>query len=267
MSDGNLKVPSQIFRWFEKMKNNYENNVQLVLRQFESFTCAQQERVDKVNNEHVNNLKLLHNQQNEQNKETVLHLKQEIEYYKQQVFQQHKTIEQLNSRYDTMISCLLTDKHKKIDFKDIFSEDDFYENTSEKINANRQELNQTLVQNIEENLNVDSTTDCKKEPDLWLNHLESEIFEQAIIHRKRGELEQAFTLFEQAAKQGYSKAMGAMGRSYFLGEGITEDQVLGLAWLIKAAKQKLPQAISRVEQFKGQQPELYQQALQYEMNL
>ena len=28
MSDSGLKVPSQVFRWFEKMKANYENSVQ-----------------------------------------------------------------------------------------------------------------------------------------------------------------------------------------------------------------------------------------------
>ena len=52
-----------------------------------------------------------------------------------------------------------------------------------------------------------------------------------------------------------------MGRSFFLGEGTEEDHTTGLAWLIHAANQELPQAIDRVKHFQENDPELYQQAL------
>ena len=84
---------------------------------------------------------------------------------------------------------------------------------------------------------------------------------------RRDEQEVAFPLFQQAALNGHVKAMGAMGRAYFLAEGIDENQTLGLAWLINAAEQKLPQAISRVEQLKQQKPELYLQAFKIADNL
>ena len=70
----------------------------------------------------------------------------------------------------------------------------------------------------------------------------------------------AFTLFSQAAHEKHLKAMGAMGRAYFLAEGTDENHTLGLAWLIQAADKGLPQAIARVEQFKTHDENLYEQA-------
>jgi TPR repeat protein len=54
--------------------------------------------------------------------------------------------------------------------------------------------------------------------------------------------------------------MGALGRAYFLAEGVDENQTLGLAWLINAADLGLPQALKRVEQLKAADPFLYNQA-------
>ncbi|PKG82031.1 hypothetical protein CXF85_16020 [Colwellia sp. 75C3] len=88
-----------------------------------------------------------------------------------------------------------------------------------------------------------------------------QLFAQAVIMRQEAESEKAFLLFEQAAKRGHSKAMGAMGRSYFLGEGIDEDQLSGLAWLINAAEQNLPPAVTRVKYFQENDADLYQEAL------
>ena len=88
-----------------------------------------------------------------------------------------------------------------------------------------------------------------------------QLFSQAVIMRQEEENEKAFFLFEQAAKRGHSKAMGAMGRSYFLGEGIEEDQMQGLAWLINAAELNLPPAVTRVKYFQENNADLYQEAL------
>ena len=89
---------------------------------------------------------------------------------------------------------------------------------------------------------------------------DDDLFKQAILKREQGDIEQAFQLFEQAAKLGHAKSMGAMGRSFFLGEGTEEDHSMGLAWLIHAANQELPQAVARVKHFQESEPELYEEA-------
>jgi hypothetical protein len=267
MPDDNLKAPSQVFKWFEKMKTNYENSVQTVLHQFESFTTAQQERVDNANHEHISNLTSMHNEQNQQNKDSISHLRNDIEFYKKQVIQQQKTIEQLNSRYDVMMSCLLTEKRKDIDIKEIFSEDDFCQSSKINNNFDLNKFNQELTHETSINKSYFAKEVVKNATEFEQQNENDNIFEQALNHRKEDELEMAFSLFQQAAQNGHIKAMGAMGRSYFLAEGVNENQTLGLAWLINAAEQKLPQAISRVEQLKEQKPELFLQAYKIADNL
>ena len=87
-----------------------------------------------------------------------------------------------------------------------------------------------------------------------------DVFSQAITYRQQGEHKRAFTLFTKAAQKNHLKAMGALGRAYFLAEGTDRNPPLGLAWLIQAANKNLPQAISRVEKYKSDDERLYQQA-------
>lgn len=269
MPDENLKVPSQVFLWFEKMKNNYENSVQVVLRQFESFTAVQQERVDRANHEHITHLKLMHNEQKQQSKDTISHLTKDIEYYKKQVIQQQKTIEQLHTRYDAMMSYLLTEKRKDFSIKDIFADDDLFQSKTTPESSDLHVLNQNLMKNpaCDDNDFADRVVNDINDVELESYDENDDLFEQAIIYRSNNEQEEAFDLFRQAAQNGHVKAMGAMGRAYFLGEGINENKTLGLAWLINAAEQKLPQAMSRVEQLKEQEPQLYLRAFKIVDNL
>ena len=139
---------------------------------------------------------------------------------------------QLNTRYDAVMSCLLSEKRKDINIKDIFNDDLL--------------LNDDTEQPAESS-NHDDTV--------------QEIFEQGIALRDQHDYLSAFMLFEQAAQLGYAKAMGAMGRAYFLAEGCEENQVFGLAWLIEAAKHGLAPAIDRVNVFKESDAELYHDAL------
>jgi hypothetical protein len=270
MPKDNLKVPSQVFLWFEKMKNNYENSVQVVLRRFESFTETQQERVDSANHQHISNLKLMHGEQNQQSQDTISHFKNDIEFYKKQVILQQKTIEQLNTRYDAMMSCLLTEKRQGTHIKDIFTSDQLHQSSNPQETPLFNPLNQDITHksifcddsNLNEKL-VDNATDIILEK----CNDSDDVFKQAIIYRNQNEQEKAFYLFQQAAQNGHVKAMGAMGRAYFLSEGVNENKKLGLAWLINAAEQKLPQAISRVEELKEQKPILYLQAFKIAGNL
>lgn len=270
MSDGNLKVPSQVFRWFEKMKSNYENSVQAVLSRFETYNLQQQARLDNANEEHISNLKQAHKSQQLQSQNNIEQLHKDIEYYKQQIDRQQSTIEQLNTRYDAVMACLLNEKNNSIDVKNIFDSNDFFStNESELLTPNNIE-EQAVSTNDEQKLppiekmqeqapsfsNV-SNQDNDAPP---LQQSDDELFDQAVEFRNLDNFVQAFELFEQAANNSHARSMGAMGRSYFLGEGVEENQEVGLAWLIRAAKLELPQAVTRVKHFKENEPELYQQA-------
>ena len=87
--------------------------------------------------------------------------------------------------------------------------------------------------------------------------------------RNNDEKEKAFLLFKEAAENGEVKSMGALARAYFLNEGVEENQLLGLAWLINAAQLEHIPAQKRCEQFRETSPELYQEAsaLAEELNL
>jgi len=262
MPQDSQKVPSQIFRWFEKMKSNYEQSVQSVLERFEQYNESQQLRLDNANQSHIDNLKQSHQKQLDQQSAHINQLTEDVAYYKDQIMKQQQTIEQLNGRYDAVMSCLLTEKRKDINVKDIFSDDFVADDASQAIekytsivsSENDLDSNNTLSQhptNLENTKNLEATSEIDND----------ELFDQAVLKRGSGDNEQAFLLFEQAATLGHAKSMGAMGRSFFLGEGTLENHGMGLAWLINAAEHALPQAIARVEHFKDVDPELYQDAV------
>ncbi|NQZ89224.1 MAG: hypothetical protein HRT54_16745 [Colwellia sp.] len=328
MSQENQKVPSQVFRWFEKMKSNYEQSVQGVLQRFEQYSHSQQLRIDHANQSNIENLKQSQQKLLSLQNDQINQLNDDVKYYKEQMTKQQQMIEQLNGRYDAVMSCLLTEKRKDINIRDIFSDDDFVksepsefiesiantdvstttadtstepdtstehvtadastehatadttsdENT-EHVTADTSTEHATADTSIEhataetstEHLTADTSTEHVNIDDknsnihddetAPLGQGNDELFEQALLKREQGEIEQAFRLFEQAAQLGHAKSMGAMGRSFFLGEGIEEDHSIGLAWLIQAANQALPQAIARVKHFQENEPELYEEAL------
>jgi hypothetical protein len=267
MSDDSKKVPSQVFRWFERMKNNYEHNIQSVLQQFELFSANQQNRLDKSNDEHIANLKQLHQAQIELNKNNTDRLHAEIDFYKQQISSQQTTIEQLNQRYDTVLTCLFADNQKKLNIKDVYPEPRADHRVEQRVEqsteqgqqqGSEQNAQQADAELINAPLQQTTTTDQPPAQSEQSNDL---LFEQAMQMRQSGEVELAFESFNQLAQKGYAKAMGSLGRCYFIAEGIEQDHAMGLAWLIHAARLGLPQAISRVEQLQQTDPELYSEAL------
>ncbi|PKI17817.1 tetratricopeptide repeat protein [Colwellia sp. 12G3] len=255
-----------MFSWFKSKKRNNEENIQVELSRFEQYTEKQQTRLDQANQALISSLNQAQLNHSSIQDNQIEQLKNDVEYYRQQITKQQTTIEQLSGRYDAVMVRLLEEKRR--DIKDIFSDDNFIsiqsdELISEPVISEDNDSVQTPIINTEDapvsvkTSKSTNTTNSKasfKEDDL--------LFEQAILQRKNGDSEQAFLLFEQAAKQGHIKAMGAMGRSFFLGEGTVEDHPLGLAWLINAANHNLPQALDRVKHFQEKSPELYQEALE-----
>ena len=268
MSDQSTKVPSQVFRWFEKMKTNYENSVQATLKHFENFTNKQQERIDQSNKSHIEDLKKAHQQQLSQQQNTIDNLRADIDYYKQQLAQQQHTIKQLSGKYDATINLLLSDPHSCRDIKDIIAQQpipiqNYKDNKTVQDDTNNNQLNQenTISDEIDIGLNPEPINE-----EILDSPTKEQIYQEAIDLRQSGEHVIAFQLFQQAAEMGCINSLGAIARAYFLSEGIEEDQVKGLSYLIEAANSGLEQAISKSDYYKANFPELYHEAELYLAN-
>jgi len=252
MSDKSTKVPSQIFRWFEKMKSNYEQSIHQVLKRYEHFTKTQQERVDNANQAHLADLKKQHQAQLEQQEAQIAQLTKDVAFYKNQIETQHATITDLNKRYDTVMHYLLAEKQTRSTIKDVIKEDDH--NTDDiiasQLDGPESDPNNTNVVNLADEAPLRQVSEPSAET----------IYQKALETRQRGDQNKAFDLFEKAATLGNADAMGALARSYFLAEGCPEDELLGLAWLIEAADKGLPKAVTRLAQFQESDPELVMQA-------
>jgi len=255
MSDSGLKVPSQVFRWFEKMKANYENSVQATLKHFENYSNQQQDRLDKSHQETITNLKENHAAHLAQSNQVIDDLKQDINYYKQQIAQQQLVIEKLNNRYDKAMDCLLNNTSQPQNIKEIY-------NAEDKIQADHIFISDNSVSIVEvpENEYASPTETSEITEESTPNLIDEELYLQGLSERKSGNFDAAIQRFNHAAELGCAKSMGALARAYFTAEGVEEDQLVGLCWLIKAANSGLPQAINKLDSYKLEQPELYDQA-------
>jgi TPR repeat protein len=64
------------------------------------------------------------------------------------------------------------------------------------------------------------------------------LLDQAKAFCRAGNYDSAFSLFEQAAKEGDPEAMSFVAIAYLSGEGTTRDSMVGKVWLDKAAKKE-----------------------------
>lgn len=274
MSDNNVKAPSQIFKWFEKMKENYDKNILAILHRFEQNNNLQQNRLDEAHNNHIKIMQANHNQQTEQLLKQISDKEQEITYFKQQVSTQQQSIIQLTNKCDNLMLQLISPSENPKNYKDIFDENDII-NIDNKL-SDQDTINQSIalneatksaqfIKSHNEQTSYKVASELESNCELPLNtHFPTEteaLFQQALQMREHNKNEQAFITFKQAATLGHVQAMGALGRAYFLAEGVEENPTLGLAWLINAANLGLPQAVKRVEHFKTNDTKLYQQAI------
>ena len=261
MSDSKGKAPSQIFTWFEKMKENYDRNILTILQRFEQNNNKQQTRLDETHKNHINIMHEQYANQTEQLVNQITKKEQEIAYFKQQISLQQQTISQLTNKYDKVMVEFIASSKASNNFKDIFDDNDFINiennqdiNKEANAHADHISLNET-VSETQGNESRFSTVNTEQDAEL------EKAYQQALQVRKGDDKQQAFSTFKQIATLGHVQSMGALGRAYFIGEGVEESPVQGLAWLINAANLGLPQAISRVELFKNDQPKLYQDAM------
>lgn len=246
MTNEKLSIPNQVFKWFEKMKSNYERNIVSVLDRFERTTKEHQQRVDNLHANTIDSLEDAHAEVTASQQKHIEQLQQDIKFYQAQVLQQQATIDQLNQRYDAVFSKLLIDSQTPNCEKDITTE---LSRSTNQITEDENFITKLLSEPT-------SSVVATKPNDVAENQQEY-YFEKAMQHRQRQEYTQAIEYFEKAAQMAHPNAMGALGRAYFLAEGVEENPIMGLHWLIKAAEHGLPQAISRVEYYKENEPDLY----------
>lgn len=261
MPNGNLKAPSQVFKWFEKMKENYDKNILAIMQRFEQNNHAQQTRLDNSHQNHIDMMQNAHTSQVAQFNNQIEQQRQEIEYFKQQIAQQQQTINQLNNRYDSVMMELVTSKQQTSPYKDIFDDSYFI---SSKQPSSTDITFDPLLESEKEGPSTAKVTD-NNERNAELTSEAS--YSHAMELRKSDNSNEAFVHFQHAANQGHAQAMGALARAYFLAEGVDENPLYGLAWLINAATLSLPQAIKRANYFKESEPDLYKEALEISANL
>jgi len=265
MQDGNLKAPSQVFKWFEKMKQNYDKNILAIMQRFEQNNNLHQSRLDEAHLSHIKVMQESHAKQIAQFTSQITQQRQDIDYFKQQFAQQQQTISQLNNRYDTVMVEFIASKQPTAPFREIFDDSYFIstaESPTEQASYTRatvkNDTNNTVALNHgAENQSTENETPLRESGD---EHDIENIYQAALKMRGTNNNQQAFNRFKQAATLGHDLAMAAVGRAYFLAEGTDENPIQGLAWLINAAELGLPQAIKRVEYFKVSEPALYQEA-------
>jgi len=284
---------NKLFNRVEKVNEDHKKQIKTVYQ-------SQIDDLKKSYQEHLQSLKSNYQQQTEQSQKRIKQLENDAQFYQQQFKRQNQTIDKLNDRYDAVIFAL-KDKmdHKELAnvIKDISpqsapslpatkSEESDGENhqpfdhsaqstattpsTAEpsqdsQVSDNMQspatnELDKTPHSN-EAQLKQDSAIDNKKVAEQTSEQV-NELVNLAFTARKDQRFEQAYELFYSAAMSGDAKAMGAIGRAHFVGEGVNTDKSLGLAWLILAANNQFEPAMKKVHSAQTKSPELYAKALE-----
>jgi len=75
------------------------------------------------------------------------------------------------------------------------------------------------------------------------NHDLKKLYNDGCNHYEMGEKSKAFTLWKEAAEQGYTKAQHIVGFCCYWGIGTKKDKSLALGWYQKAAEKDYPQSI------------------------
>lgn len=72
----------------------------------------------------------------------------------------------------------------------------------------------------------------------------------ALVLKLANKVKEAAEEWEQAAEGGVAKAAYFLGNAYRSGQGVDKDQVLAVAWWVRAAEQGVPQAVDSLVQFR-----------------
>ena len=298
------KVPAQFFQWFDSLRQGYENSINRLFNRVEKVNedhkeqlkTVYQSQIDglkKSYQDHLQSLRSSNDSQLEQAQARIKQLEKDAQFYQEQLRHQNQTIDKLNGRYDAVIFALkdkMDNKELENVIKDISPADEQNNQPSLTSHVNDSdhsqepkteqqdspELSQAELRQAElRQAEQETTEQSQAEPKLAeQSHFEQDTelnieqtMSEAFNARQDKRYEQAYELFYAAAIHGNEKAMGAIGRAHFVGEGVPQEKTVGLAWLIKAAEHQFEPAIKKVSAAQQKSPELYQNALKISTEL
>ncbi|MCJ8269888.1 MAG: hypothetical protein MJK04_10860, partial [Psychrosphaera sp.] len=249
---------NKLFNRVEQVNEDHKQQLKTVYQ-------GQIDGLKKSYQDHLHSLKDSHQAQTDQSGSQIRQLEKDAQFYQDQIKRQNQTIDKLNDRYDAVIFALMdnmdrqslenvmkdispADKEKLSFHLDNASEDD--------TPALTQQTGQQSVQQAAPEPALEQQPQTAAEVDKQI----TQALQQAFDARQTQQFEQAYELFLTAARAGDGKAMGAIGRAYFVGEGVKLDKATGLAWLMRAAEHQFEPARSKVKSAQSKSPELYQAA-------
>ncbi|MFT4928898.1 MAG: hypothetical protein ACI8WB_005018 [Phenylobacterium sp.] len=260
----------------------------------------------KVNQtDHIDSLKDNLKTQTAQANNRIRQLEKDAGFYQDQIKSQNNTIEKLNARYDAVIFALkdkMDNKELAHVIKDISpltpltppkaspltptkpEQPEPKQDTESKPEAETKsepEVANDFIQQVSAKMAQSHHNEPEPKPKTTTESAapteestadgqdddHEKIIEQAFSARKSQNFEQAYELFLAAANLGNEKAMGAIGRAHFIGEGTYLDKPTGLAWLIIAADHDFEPAMQKVASAKIKSPALYQSAFELALTL
>ncbi|WP_111977854.1 tetratricopeptide repeat protein [Algibacillus agarilyticus] len=247
------KIPGTVFKWFDELRRAYEVSMQTMLRRVEKVkddhtSDIQQHYQDRLLQakqqyaDHIDDIKAAHKEQLLALSHHIEKLEKDSDFYQQQMLAQQNTLAQLNNRYDTVVLAL-RDKENPIERDITPVAKNLDQPQSTPLTSERHKVNNTANTDVPEKLDFD------------------QLVKQAYQYREENKFTKATELFEQAAINGNSKAMGALGRAYFIGEGTEINIETAIAWLQLAAENGLKPAASKVKQMEEKYTEQFEHGI------
>lgn len=272
MADDKPKVPTQFFSWFDSLKQSYDDSVNKLLGRFEAIQSEQSKNMSHIHERSLETIEVNHSQHldslSKSHQDKVDTLTQQLHFYQTQVTQQQAIIEKMNARYDAVIMALQDKLQDPNLMRDITPTVEKVGNSVEEAVATETELSDEqdtkLEQNIPDSIENEDSTDIKEDlsteeqPTEDLAVSKANLLSKAKTFRAEGEFVKAVTFYELAAQKMCEQSMGALGRAFFIGEGVAKDKELGMAWLICSAKHGFQPAIKKVNQAKEANNDFYQ---------
>lgn len=244
------KIPGTLFRWFDELRKTYENSLTSMQKKVEKVQDENQQNLqqqyetrifelEEQYQQQIFNLKQAHSEQIKLLKRNILKLEKDINFYQTQATNQHKSMAQLNARYDAILFAL-KDQHQ----------------------PTYVEKNITpALKDSQQQAQPDNITPSPSEAPTTQNN-SSSLLHSAFKARDKQDYTLANELFEQAAMQGNNQAMGALAKSYFTAQGVAQNYEKAIAWLYLAAEYKFEPAIQKITQLKQNYPTEYQNGIE-----
>ncbi|NTS77968.1 sel1 repeat family protein [Catenovulum sp. SM1970] len=246
------KIPGTVFRWFDDLRRAYETSLNTMFKRVEKVKDDHKDDIERQYQARMQDMQAQYQAQlnaiekgHDAEIKALNHHLEKLEndsvFYQKQILTQQETLAQLNNRYDAVILAL-RDKES-------------------------QTISSELAKDITPTpLAIPSNDECHDDEEESATKEQQrvdfeEIVNQAYQARNENNYELAVELFQQAALSGHAKAMGALGRAYFVGEGIEKNIELAVAWLHLAATNGFEPAGKKLEALINKVPEQYQHGL------